>query len=146
MILTLIILLSTSIVHSGPPEIIWERYLPTGFDCRFWGIDCTDDGGVVCVGESASCDEEGIGRDTRTYDHGGHETARILIELNEGGLFIGGSTMESGGYQADIWLVKTDLLWEEIWTLQIEGEHNDSAWDVVEPETGGFIVVGPYQS
>ncbi len=300
-ILTLNILLSASTAHSGPPEIIWEKNLTTGFDCRFWGVDCTDDGGAVCVGESVfgdeettsllltkytpqglvqwqtvtgwgiattgqdvlqvpggyivcgsifsgtDCDgflakfdyfgdiiwckrfenlsddllydvalagdscyvaagytestgtggkdawlvlvdfngnlqwsrsfgtseseiaysvtalrdggfalaggsegnfyivitnEEGIGRDSRTYDHGGHETARVLIESNEGGFFIAGSTMESGSYQSDIWLVRTDFSWEEIWTFEIEGKDNDSAWDVVEPETGGYIILG----
>ncbi|NOQ22805.1 MAG: hypothetical protein GQ565_09205 [Candidatus Aegiribacteria sp.] len=302
LILTLTILLSiSSIINSDPPEIIWERNLTTGFDCRFWGVDCTDDDGAVCVGETASedaeitsliltkytphgltqweiitgwglattgqdvlsvqdgyivcgsifsgtdydgflakfdysgnivwcnrlenpgndvlydvalagdscyvaagytestgagrkdawivyvdfngnlqwsrafgtseseiaysvttlrdggfalaggsegnfyiviTDDEGIGRDARTYDHGGHETVRVLIESNEGGLFLAGSTMESGSYQADIWIVRTDCSWDEIWSSEIGGEGNDSAWDVVEPETGGYIILG----
>ncbi|MCD4701444.1 MAG: hypothetical protein K8S24_06260 [Candidatus Aegiribacteria sp.] len=301
-ILTLIILLSIpSIIISGPPEIIWETNLTTGFDCRFWGVDCTDDGGAVCAGESAfgdgettsllltkytplglvqwqtvtgwglattgqdvlqvpggyivcgsifsgtdydgfiakfdyfgdivwcnhlenlrddvlydvtlsgdSCyaaagytestgsgrkdawlvlvdfygnlqwsrsfgtseseiaysvaalrdggfalaggsegnfyivitDEEGIERDTRAFDHGGHETARVLIESKEGGFFIAGSTMESGSYQANIWLARVDFSWNEIWSYEIEREDNDSAWDVVEPVTGGYIILG----
>lgn len=300
-LIILTILLSVSSARSDPPEIIWERCLTTGYDCRFWGIDCTDDGGAVCVGEVASgdeeitslllakytpqgliqwqtvtgwglattgqdvlnvhggyivcgsifsgtdydgflakfdyfgnivwcncfenqsddvlydvthvgdscyvaagytestgagrkdawlvlvdfngdlqwsrafgtsvseiaysvtalrdggfalaggsegnfhiviTDEEGIGRYSRTYDNGGYETARVLIESNEGGFFIAGSTMESNSYQADIWLVRTDCSWKEIWSFEIEGENNDSAWDVVAPEIGGYIVLG----
>ncbi len=300
LIITLLILPSISEVHAGPPEIIWERVLTTGFDCRFWGIDCTDDGGAICVGESASEDEEissllltkytpqglvqwqtvtgwglatkgqdvlqvpggyivcgrtfsgfdydgflakfdyfgnviwytnlgipnddvlfdvavsgdscyvaagytestgagkkdallvlldyngnllwsrsfgtagsevaysvtamqnggfalaggsegnfyivvtdheGIGEYARTFDHGGHEIARTLIESFEGGFFLAGSTMEQGSYQADIWMVRTDFAGDEIWTFEIEGEGNDSAWDVVEPVTGGYIVL-----
>ncbi len=302
LVLTLTIVLSiSSIVSAGPPEIIWERNLTTGFNSRFWAVDCTDDGGAVCAGEVASeeedmislllvkytsqglvqwqtitgwglatsgqdvlnvpggylvcgsifsgtdydgflakfdysgnivwcnqlenpcndllydvapagdscyvaagytestgagkkdawlilidfngnlqwsrtfgtseseiaysvtalrdggfalaggsegdfivviTDEEGIGLDFKSYDHGGHETARVLIESNEGGFFIAGSTMESGSYQADIWLVRTDVSWDTIWTYEIGGDANDSAWDIVEPVTGGLIVLG----
>ena len=301
LLLMLTFLFTVLPVHSGPPEILWERTLSSEFDCRFWGVDCTDDGGAVCVGESAtedneitsllltkythlgfvqwekvtgwslatagqdvlqvpggyivcgsvfsgtdydgflakfnyfgdivwysrienpnddilydialagdSCyiaagytksmgagekdawlvlvdfsgnlqwsrafgtsesevaysvvalrnggfalagggggnfyivitDENGIGRNAKSYDNGGHEIARALIESFEGGFLLAGSTMGSGDYQSDIWLVRTDFAGDEIWTFEIEGEDNDSAWDVIEPETGGYIILG----
>lgn len=300
LILLLLIVLHSAAM-SGPPEILWENDYTTGFDCRFWGVDCTDDGGAVCVGETSSedeeiyslmlvkftpqgllqwdtitgwglsssgqdvlqvpggyivcgsiysgegydgfvakfdyfgeilwcsrfenpaddvlydvafagdsayvaagytesigaglkdawlvkidsqgdllwsraygtsgsevayavaplsqggyalaggsegnfyivtTDEEGHGTSFQTYDHEGHETARSLIASREGGFFLAGSTMESGGYQADIWLVRANTSGEEIWSMEAGGEGNDSAWDVAEPETGGYIILG----
>jgi len=87
-------------------------------------------------------DDEGMGINARTYDNGGHETARTLAESSEGGFFLVGSTMEIGDYQADIWLVRTDTLGMEAWNLQIEEAGNDAGWDAVEPDTKGYIVLG----
>jgi len=126
----------------------WSRTFGTSESEIAYSVTTLKDGGFAIAGGSEGnfyiviTDDDGIERDSRTYDHGGHETARVLIESNEGGFFIAGSTMESGSYQADIWLVRTDFSWEEIWSFEIEGEDNDSAWDVVEPETGGYILLG----
>lgn len=121
-VLTLIILLSISTLHSGPPEIIWERDLTTGFDCCFWGVDFN-----------------GNLQWSRTFGTPESDIAYSVTTLRDGDFALAGSTMESGSYQADIWLVRTGFSWEEIWTYEIEGEDNDSVWDVVEPETGGYI-------
>ena len=296
---SLTILIIASPVLSGPPEIIWERTFTTGLDCRFWGVDATDDGGAVCTGETASdeitslllakytpqgtlqwkviegrspgtsgqdvlqvpggyivcgkitsgsnfdgfaamfdyfgnilwfnrlenpddevlydiaragdscyvaagytestgagkkdallvlfdtngnliwtrsfgtageeiaysvkslsnggfalaggsegnfyiviTDKDGLGKYAKTFDHGGHEIARTLLESSEGGFFLTGSTMENGSYQSNIWLLRTDTEGNEIWSFEIGGDDNDSAWDAIEPETGGYIVLG----
>jgi hypothetical protein len=50
--------------------------------------------------------------------------------------------MENDNYQSDIWLGRTYFIGETTRTFEITGEHTDSAWDVVEPETGGYIILG----
>ena len=126
----------------------WTRAIGTSGSEIAYSIVSLNDGGFALAGGSEGnfyivvTDEEGTERYSRIYDHGGHEIARTLIESVEGGFFLAGSTMMEDSYQADIWLVRTNFEANEIWTFVIEREGNDSAWDVVEPETGGYIVLG----
>lgn len=129
-------------------NLLWSRAFGTSGSEIAYSVTTLRDGGFALVGGCEGnfyiviTDENGIGRSARTYDNGGHEIARALVESIEGGFFLVGSTMENNSYQSDIWLVRTDLSGEETWTFEIEGKNIDSAWDVVEPETGGFIILG----
>ncbi len=125
----------------------WTRTFGTARSDAAYSVVALEDGGFALSGGSDGnfyivvTDSAGTGLSAFSFDNGGHETARCLIESSEGGLFLAGITMQSGNYESDIWLVRLNTSGNMIWSLMIEGDDNDSAWDVVEPEAGGFIVL-----
>jgi len=79
---------------------------------------------------------------TRSFDNGGHEIARAMSPSGDGGFMLSGSTMDPGDYQADIWLLRANAAGDQIWTLRLTRDGNDSAWDVVETGSGGYLILG----
>ena len=125
----------------------WTRTFGTSMSEAAYSVAALEDGGFALGGGSAGnfyiviTDSLGIGLSSYSYDNGGHETAKCLIKSSEGGFFLAGITMQPGNYQSDIWLVRLNASGDVIWSLMIDGDDNDSAWDAVEPQTGGFIVL-----
>ncbi len=129
-------------------DVQWSRAYGTAGSEVAYSVQALSDGGYALCGGSdgnfhlVATDSEGNGSWAVSFDNGGHEIARCLLESDEGGFLLAGSTLEEGGHQMDIWLVRTDASGDESWTLVLGGEENDSAWDAVEPGTGGFVVLG----
>ncbi|MCK5065744.1 MAG: hypothetical protein KAQ97_10695 [Candidatus Fermentibacteraceae bacterium] len=125
----------------------WTRTFGTAMSDAAYSVVALANGGFALGGGSAGnfyiviTDSSGVGVNAFSFNNEGHETARCLKESSEGGFLLAGSTMQPGNYESDIWLVRLDTSGNMIWSLVIEGDDNDSAWDIVEPETGGFIVL-----
>jgi len=135
------------VLIDGDGVLQWSRTYGTAGSEVAYSVRPRSAGGFALCGgcdgnfHMVLTDEEGAGLLSRSYDQGGHETARCIIESSEGGFLMVGSTMEEGGYQTDSWLVCTDESGNEQWNLVLGGEGTDSAWDAVEPATGGFVVL-----
>ncbi len=125
----------------------WSRTFGTSMSEAAYSVAALQDGGFALGGGSTGnfyiviTDSTGIGLNAFSFDNGGHETAKCLIESSEGGYFLAGITMQPGNYQSDILLVRLAASGDVIWSITIDGDDNDSAWDAVEPETGGFAVL-----
>lgn len=125
----------------------WTRTFGTSMSEAAYSVAALENGGFALGGGSAGdfyiviTDSTGIGLNAYSFDNGGHETAKCLIESSEGGYFLAGITMQPGNYQSDILLVRLNASGNAIWSITIDGDDNDSAWDAVEPETGGFAVL-----
>ncbi|GEM_PF-2928319 len=128
-------------------ELEWTRSFGTaGSEVAYSVVPLSDGGYAICGGSDGNfhmviCDEDGNGRAASSFNNGGHETARCIIESDDGGFLLVGSTMEDGGYQTDTWLVSTDSDCQEVWSLELEGDYNDCAWDAVELDVGGFVIL-----
>ena len=125
----------------------WTRTFGTSMSEAAYSVAALENGGFALGGGSSGdfyiviTDSTGTGLNAYSFDNEGHETAKCLIESSEGGFFLAGITMQPGNYQSDILLVRMNTSGNVIWSVTIEGDDNDSAWDAVEPETGGFAVL-----
>jgi len=118
----------------------------------------TSDGGYALAGDTQSfgagdgdywlvkTDENGTVEWTQTYDNGGDERARSLVEASDGGYVLAGdisysSTNPDHGW-SEAWLVKTDENGNKEWS-QTYGESDfDRAYGLVESSAGGYVLAG----
>lgn len=135
------------VMIDGEGDIQWNRtYGTAGSEVAYSVVPVSSGGFALCGGSDGNfhmviTDDEGNGLLSRSFDNGGHETARCILESSEGGFLLTGSTMAEGGYQTDVWILRTDGSGNMQWDLELGGDGTDSGWDAVEPATGGFIVL-----
>jgi hypothetical protein len=65
-----------------------------------------------------------------------------LLQTRDGGYAIVGYTSSLGARQEDVYLVRTDLQGEVLWSKTYGGDGKDNGWDVLDLEDGGFLIVG----
>jgi hypothetical protein len=65
-----------------------------------------------------------------------------LLQTSDGGYAIVGYTSSPDAVQEDVYLVRTDLQGEVLWSKTYGGEGKDNGWDILETEDRGFLIVG----
>ncbi len=78
----------------------------------------------------------------RTYGGPKRDYAGCVVESNDGGYVLAGSTESFGAGQTDAWLVKTDSMGNEEWSKTYGGTGRDGALCVVETVEGGYLLAG----
>lgn len=71
------------------------------------------------------------------WDNGGG-----LIAADDGGYLLTGWTANFGAQARDVYIVKIDALYKEVWHKVYGGEHKDSAGEGVQTDDGGYLLVG----
>lgn len=79
---------------------------------------------------------------SQTYGGALNELAYSVEQTYDEGYIIAGYTMSYGAGGMDMWLVKTDLYGDTIWTKTFGGASNDVGHCVIETVEGDFIVCG----
>ena len=74
------------------------------------------------------------------------ETARALIQTEDGGFALAGQTHSFGEGGADAWLVRNEPNGDLIWANAYGGSEDDFAWDLVQTQGQEFTVVGSTHS
>ncbi len=113
-----------------------------------------EDGGFAIAGYTTSAgaggqdfyllktDAEGDSVWSRTYGGADDEIARQVIQTEDGGYLMVGSTRSFGEGEGDFFLVRTNSEGEELWSKTYGGTEDEAAHSVVQTADGGFAVAG----
>jgi len=120
----------------------------------------TDDGSILIAGTCSNCAPTGGETDlfilktdpagnvlwSSAFGNGLDDEAHSLIETNDGGFIIAGSTITSDNKQ--VFLAKVDEDGNEVWPEpKVYGrDGDDEAFDIVEKEDGNLLLCGRYDA
>jgi|GEM_PF-2867242 len=161
-IATLLFILITIIgITSADPVTNWELITGEYDDTRAFDIQQTDDGGYIIVGATIHPWEEGytvpspfyqayiIGVTNngeilfeKTIDDERTRVISRIIRTQDGMYAVAGSTSDPPDHDSDAYLARMDKEGTILWERAYGGEHYDSAFDLVEVESGGFAIIG----
>ena len=82
----------------------------------------------------------------QTYGGSGTDIGRGLALTTDGGYIITGFTNSFGSGDHDIYLVKTDVSGNEIWSRTFGGSNDDYGYSVVQTSDGGYVIAGYTES
>ena len=78
----------------------------------------------------------------RLYGGSGYEVGGTSQQTSDGGYIVVGTTDSFGDINNDIYLIKTDIRGDTLWTHIYGGDDRDSASDVRQTNDGGYVIVG----
>jgi hypothetical protein len=79
---------------------------------------------------------------TRTYGGPDMDDAYSVQQTSDGGYIVAGKTMSFGAGNADVWLIKTNVAGDTLWTRTYGGTGYDLGRSVQQTSDGGYIVAG----
>jgi len=133
---------------------VWTRtYGGTHMD---WGYSVapTSDGGYIVAGETYSfgageydvylVKTNALGDKvwTRTYGGADWDAGLSVAPTSDGGYIVAGATYSFGAGEYDVYLIKTDVSGNTVWTRTFGGTGEDYGFSVVLTSDGGYIVAG----
>ena len=141
---------------SGQPA--WTKTHSWTNDDQGRDIRQTSDGGYIVAGCTRS-----FGAGTldilliRTTDSGdsvwvkaiggnGYETGYSVLQTTDGGYAIAGYTSGIGGFNQDVYLVKTSASGDTVWTRRYGGAEDEAGLCVDQTVDGGYVIVGSHIS
>ncbi len=146
----IIVLIFTSNVAG---QNLWQRTYGTPDDEYATSIFPTSDGGYIITGTQSI-----VGSITQMYllktdssgditwerNYGGiyEEEAQDVIQTNDGGYIIVGSTRSFGASYNDIYVVKTNSAGDTVWTRRYGGSGDDKGYGIKQTADDGYIIVG----
>ncbi len=105
-----------------------------------WPVDADDDFWLV------KTDNEGDLLWSRTYGGDSGEFCRSIIQVQDGGLVLAGSTNSFGAGSNNFWIVKTDEGGDSLWSQTFGCERGESCNSVIQTSDGGFALAGETRS
>jgi hypothetical protein len=146
----------TTTIMAQPPDTLWTRTF--GGDGEDYGnsVQQTTDGGYIMAGYTSSfgaggndvwlikTDSLGSQQWARTFGGNGDEAGTCVLEdtMDTGYIIVGSSSSFSPDSTNDIWLIKTDVNGDTMWTRTFGGIHDDNGNSIAQTNDGGYIVVG----
>ncbi|MDA0265178.1 MAG: DUF5666 domain-containing protein [Chloroflexi bacterium] len=137
--------------------LVWDQEFGANGSETAYSVLQTADGGYVVAGSTDSIDlasnggadflllkTDAEGRPLWTNTLGGefNDEARSVIETQDGGFALAGTTWSKGAGLSDFWLVKTDPYGEEIWNKTYGGASRDAAYGLQQTRDGGYALGG----
>jgi predicted secreted protein len=132
----------------------WNKtYGGTSYDEAYCVVQ-TSDGGYALAGATASygsggydfwlvkTDSSGNKQWDKAFGGTSDDTAYSIVQTNDGGFAITGSTSSFGSGKEDYWLVKTDSSGNSQWTKTYGGPESDIAKSIIRSSDGGFAIAG----
>ena len=159
-LLSALALIAAAGAQAADPTVLWNRTYGEAYanDSAYAIVSDPGGAGFFLAGETASFGEgktdarvirltsEGIEEWNRTYGGEEADTARSIIQTDDGNLlFAGNLTLVTNETQADTdaWIVKIDLSGSEVWNRTYGGpDVNASANAVTGTDDGGYLFVG----
>ena len=83
---------------------------------------------------------------TRTYGGTNEEIGRSVQQTNDSGYVIVGSTLSFGAGSGDVYLIKTDINGDTLWTRTYGGAGFDGGNEVQQTTNGGYLIIGTTKS
>jgi len=98
---------------------------------------------ITCGGGGPTNPNQDTNENTAvTFGGNGPDLAVSLQETSDGGFILAGNTRSFGAGDYDVYLVKTDVSGNHIWSQTFGGSALDEAHSVQETLDGGFILAG----
>ena len=154
LILTLIITLPITLWGQG-----WEQtYGGANGDDYGRSVQQTNDGGYIIVGYTNSfgnsdtdiylikTDGNGDSLWTKTFGGTDKDKGYSVQQTTDGGYIIVGSSRSFGNGSADVYLIKTDVNGDSLWTKTFGGEGYEIGKSVQQTTDGGYIITGKSSS
>ena len=79
---------------------------------------------------------------TRTYGGVEYDDGKFVQQTTDNGFIVVGSTQSYGAGSRDVWLIRTDLTGDTVWTQTYGGTEAEDGWSVDVTSDGGYIVTG----
>jgi hypothetical protein len=149
-----ILLVQIGALSPEPPVLEWDRtYGETGRDGAISVIQ-TSDGGYALVGYTNSFGADGLDsylvktdangnmQWNKTYGGSNEDWAFSVVQTDDRGYAIAGTTTSFGAVGRDFWLVKTDANGNMQWNKTYGGTSDDQAYSVVQTSDGGYALGG----
>ena len=83
---------------------------------------------------------------TKTYSGGDYEWGRCVKQTSDGGYIIVGDTKSFGAGNFDVWLIKTGVNGDTMWTKTFGGISEDRGYSVQQTTDEGYIIAGTTSS
>jgi hypothetical protein len=151
------LLLSTYCVlsYAQPPDTVWTRVYGSDSSDYTYSVQATYDGFIFC-GHSDSwgssqgdydiwlikTDEDGDTLWTKRYGESSLEFGWWIEQTSDSGYIIAGVTNSIGAGLSDMWLLKTAVDGETLWTKTYGGSGHEYAKSVKQTADGGYIISG----
>ncbi|MBK6914186.1 MAG: hypothetical protein IPH11_11270 [Ignavibacteriales bacterium] len=132
-----------------------EMYNRYSMGAAAYSIDATYDSSYIVTGYSTSqpsdillikYDKNGTMKWLKSFGGDSADIGYSVLETNDRGFIIAGSTESFGSGGKDVYIVRTDSLGEEIWTMTIGGTDDDEARSIKKTFDGGYIISGSTSS
>jgi len=135
-------------------NILWAKTIGGPFNEYGNSAQQTNDGGYIICGQSLSyaagpvdiylvkTDGNGDTLWTKTFGGTAIDEGISVMQTNDGGYIITGTTDSFGAGSSDIYLIKTDGNGNMIWSKTFGGTGFDEASDVKQTNDGGYIIAG----
>ena len=152
----LLLLFNFSLSFAQAPDTLWTRvYGGTNWDYGR-SVQQTSDGGYVIVGTTESSgnsdvyfiktDADGDTIWTKTYGGADFSFGSSVQETFDGGYVIVGTTGWWSHILRDVYLIKTDINGDTIWTKTYGGGNSDWGRSVSQTSDSGYVLVGTTSS
>ncbi len=128
-------------------------------DAAYDAIECSD-GGYVCTGGDGYILKDGLTqvflfktnengnelwfKTFRKQDRDGPSFGISLSEVSDGYIVLAILGPYGGTEECAVWLIKIDLIGNELWNKTYGGYSADSGNDVIQTDDNGFLIVGHY--
>jgi len=135
-------------------DTLWTKtYGGTSFD-ESLSVQQTADGGYIITGNTQSFGTGGVdvylvktnaNGDTlwtKTYGGISNDFGRSVQQTTDGGYIITGNTQSFGAGFDDVYLIKTDVNGDTLWTKTFGGTGTDRGYSVQQTTDGGYIITG----
>ncbi|MBE0571456.1 MAG: T9SS type A sorting domain-containing protein, partial [Ignavibacteriaceae bacterium] len=152
---TCIVLLTlTSRIYSQIPDTIWTKTFGGTLADVGNSVKQTNDGGFIVAGTTSSfgaggqdiylikTDENGETLWTKTFGGSGNDRASNVVETNDNGYAIFGTTNSYGNGGDDFLLWKTDSLGNTEWYKSYGTNSNEVGNEGIQTSDNGYIMVG----
>jgi len=136
----------------------WDKtYGGTNNDFAYYA-DITSDNGYIIVGNTESYGNglkdlyilktNNIGDSiwSKTYGGSNNDIGNCIQTTSDNGFIIVGTTNSFGAGQKDIWLIKTDMNGDTLWTKKYGGTNDDEGNYVQQTQDSGYVILGTTQS
>ncbi|MEP7168652.1 MAG: hypothetical protein ABI855_04725, partial [Bacteroidota bacterium] len=137
-------------------DTLWTKNFCGGFIRMGYSVQQTADGGYIVTGWTHSFGSLGydvyliktdINGDllwTKAFGRTGQELGYSVQQTTDGGYIITGRTDTLGGINNDVFLIKTDVNGDTLWTKTYDVTGDDVGNSVKQTTDGGYIIVAAF--
>jgi hypothetical protein len=150
----------TTTIMAQPPDTLWTRTFGGDSSDYGYSIQQTSDRGYIIAGYTNSFGAGGkdvwlIKTDSlgnqlwaHTLGGSGDEVGNCVLEdtMDNGYIVVGTSSSFSPDSTNDVWLIKTDVNGDTMWTRTFGGINGDDGNSIAQTNDGGYIIVGSTSS